>query len=163
MKIPFIKWVSSSEGMITMLRLLTAIVMVLVACLDKTTQVVWFLGVPVICFGLLTMIRMGIVFAKRKEFKTMLDGEKQSGFVQDGFYAYCRHPFYFGFAVAMVGLTISFFSLTMFALLVYYFQCTYFASIEEEKRLIRDFPDYKQYQWRVPRFIPKQWKPFFKI
>ena len=96
-KLPFIKWISTSEGFMTMLRLLTFLMFPLVVWGEDNIHI-WYIGAPITLFGLIIMIRMGIMFWKRKEFKTMLNGEK-AGLVTDGLYSFSRHPFYFGFAI----------------------------------------------------------------
>ena len=160
-KIPFIKWISTSEGMMTMLRLLTFLIFPLIVWREDNIYL-WYIGGQIAVFGLIIMIKMIKVFLKRKEFKTMLNGEK-GGLVTDDLYSFSRHPFYLGFAILYLGLILSCFSFT--ALLFYgaYINFTFLTIFEEEKRMLKEFPyEYQIYKKEVHRFWPYDWKGLIK-
>lgn len=77
-----------------------------------------------------------------------------AGLVSSGIYAYVRHPIYAGWCLGAFGFALIFGSLlgvgVAVALLVFYDLRTR----EEEKFLLRQYPDYDAYRQRVKRFVP---------
>ena len=96
-------------------------------------------------FSLYAVLRLGRSLSMLPEARRL---------VTDGPYAVIRHPLYLGEAIALVGLTLQYFSLTAVALLVV--QCAF--QLEriknEEKILARIFPEYRDYMTRTARLVP---------
>jgi protein-S-isoprenylcysteine O-methyltransferase Ste14 len=71
-----------------------------------------------------------------------------------GFYCHTRHPMYL-FSIILIWLTPT---MTLNLFVLYLLITLYFniGSVHEEKRLLAEFgPDYRDYQQRVPRLIPR--------
>jgi protein-S-isoprenylcysteine O-methyltransferase Ste14 len=90
--------------------------------------------------------------------ETIFGGDSPPALVDSGVYGLCRHPMYFGIISLLLGLSIATFSIAAFALSAVFFALyDRFASYEEE-RLIELFgEDYREYQRRVPKWIPRFW------
>ena len=83
------------------------------------------------------------------------DNDKDIGIVTEGVFNTVRHPMYFGSILLFFSFVIL--SNSVLALLVWILICIfyYFISRYEEKLLINKFGDkYKEYQKKVPMFIP---------
>ncbi|MDD2352807.1 MAG: isoprenylcysteine carboxylmethyltransferase family protein [Atribacterota bacterium] len=83
------------------------------------------------------------------------DNDKDIGIVTEGVFNIVRHPMYFGSILLFFSFVIL--SNSVLALLVWILICIfyYFISRYEEKLLINKFGDeYKEYQKKVPMFIP---------
>lgn len=155
MKIPFTKWISTSEGAWTMLRLLTAIVMLIVALQLKITDYVSMYIVDTVgIVGFIVMVKSVLLFLRQPEFRVMADGKPTAKFYQGSLYKYVRHPFYSGFWLVMLSLTLCHIYLSIILLFVLYTFLTWMAAREEEKRLLKIFPfHYFTYRRRTPMFI----------
>ena len=81
--------------------------------------------------------------------------EKESEMVTDGVFNIVRHPLYFGSILIFFSfIVLSYFILAFLVWLVICF-FYYFVSLYEEKLLIKRFGEkYKEYQKRIPMFIP---------
>ena len=90
--------------------------------------------------------------------ETIFRGDGSPVLVDRGVYGLCRHPMYFGVISLLLGLSIVTFSIAALALSAIFFTLyDRFASYEEE-RLIELFgEDYREYQRRVPKWIPRFW------
>ncbi len=150
--------------------LLLFIVFYIVA--PKPNVIVYDLQFPfdIITFALQVLSLIGLVWATRpvnlnefigvSQIKRYLRGEykvedldEKQTFKIEGAYKMVRHPIYF-FSILFLGLrpTMSLFYMVMFFCIVIYF---YVGSIYEERKLIEAFGnDYLEYQLRVPRIFP---------
>jgi protein-S-isoprenylcysteine O-methyltransferase Ste14 len=155
MKLPFVKWIATPEGTWTMLRLLTAIVMLIVALrLPLTDNVSMYIVYAVGIIGFIIMFKSALLFLRQPEFKTMADGKPTGKFYQGSIYKYVRHPFYTGFWLVMLSLTLCHIYLSIVLLFVLYTFLTWMAAREEEKRLLKIFPfRYFTYRRRTPQFL----------
>ena len=166
MKLPFVKWISTREGAITMTRLASFLMFpatVLVEYDENAISHYPISGFFLFFIGVLIMIKTVHMFLTRKEFKTMLDGETNFDIVTDGPYEFTRHPFYLGFAIMFGGLCLMFMGYLTLINFAVYCLFTYLACNEEEKRLLNDFPlDYKLYQIGTPMFFPTRIIGFFR-
>jgi protein-S-isoprenylcysteine O-methyltransferase Ste14 len=90
--------------------------------------------------------------------ETIFGGDGSPVLVYRGVYGLCRHPMYLGVVTLLLGLSLMTFSIAAFTLSVVLFVLyDRFASYEEE-RLIELFgEDYREYQRRVPKWVPKFW------
>lgn len=87
-------------------------------------------------------------------------GRKKKVLVTVGPYSLCRHPLYFFSMVGGIGLGLCTETLTLAVLFLVAFALYYPYIIHtEEKFLSENFPDYKEYQSRVPLFFPR-WSNF---
>ena len=138
----------------------------------KPNVIVYDLQFPfdIITFALQVLSLIGLVWATRpvnlnefigvSQIKRYLRGEykvedldEKQTFKIEGAYKMVRHPIYF-FSILFLGLrpTMSLFYMVMFFCIVIYF---YVGSIYEERKLIEAFGnDYLEYQLRVPRIFP---------
>ncbi len=150
--------------------LLLFIVFYIVA--PKPNVIVYDLQFPfdIITFALQVLSLIGLVWATRpvnlnefigvSQIKRYLRGEYKVEDLDEkltlkieGAYKFVRHPIYL-FSILFLGLrpTMSLFYLIMFLCIVVYF---YVGSIFEERKLIEAFGnDYLEYQLRVPRIFP---------
>lgn len=129
--------------------------------------------------GLLALTFLGLVVAetladqqqwnfqnskyRKKAAGERLTEEEQQGFVSSGLWKLCRHPNYaaeqaiwivlYGFSVVATGIYVNW-SLAGALLLLLLFQGS--SNFSEEVSAGK-YPKYKEYQQRVPRFIPKLW------
>ncbi len=77
--------------------------------------------------------------------------------VDEGLYAWLRHPQYFGWILAHIGFTLLFSALYSLILTPFLVGLVYLLCWKEEKELLREFgDDYREYQQRVPMLFP--WK-----
>jgi len=138
----------------------------------KPNVIVYDLQFPfdIITFALQVLSLIGLVWATRpvnlnefigvSQIKRYLRGEYKVEDLDEkltlkieGAYKFVRHPIYL-FSILFLGLrpTMSLFYLIMFLCIVVYF---YVGSIFEERKLIEAFGnDYLEYQLRVPRIFP---------
>ncbi|TAK47503.1 MAG: isoprenylcysteine carboxylmethyltransferase family protein [Xanthobacteraceae bacterium] len=74
--------------------------------------------------------------------------------VTDGPYGVIRHPLYLGEGIALLGLTLQFFS--AWSLFLFALQCAFqFERMKNEERVLADaFPDYAPYKERTARLVP---------
>jgi protein-S-isoprenylcysteine O-methyltransferase Ste14 len=160
MKIPFIKWGQTTEGTWTLLRLLTAVVILTVVLfLPQTHYVNKSFLTPIFLAGIFIMAKSVQLFLSQPEFKTMADGNAMPMFYQDSIYKYVRHPFYMGFWLIMLCITLVSVYWYTIALFILYTFLTWKATVEEEKRLLKLYQlDYYVYLDTTPKFIP--WKLF---
>lgn len=90
--------------------------------------------------------------------ETIFGGDGPSVLVDSGVYGLCRHPMYFGVISLLLGLSIVTFSIAAFALSVVFFVLyDRFANYEEERLIELYGEDYREYQRRVPKWIPRFW------
>ena len=71
-----------------------------------------------------------------------------------GPYAAVRHPLYLGEGIALVGLTLQFFSLWAVLILMLQCACQVIRMNNEEQILLRTFPQYRNYMAQTARLIP---------
>ncbi len=84
--------------------------------------------------------------------------------VREGPYAYIRHPIYLGNFFIGIGflLCLSRINIPLLILFSFLFWVVYYLiTSAEEKFLEKKFPEYKEYQKRVPRFFPYKGKASF--
>ncbi|MCG3223447.1 MAG: isoprenylcysteine carboxylmethyltransferase family protein [Candidatus Heimdallarchaeota archaeon] len=88
----------------------------------------------------------------RKVFKEV---REKPGVVTSGVFAYCRHPVYLGSILLFVGLSILAWSLSTLGLCVIIIIFYEYVATYEEKLLVEQFgQEYKDYQKKVPKWIP---------
>jgi len=71
-----------------------------------------------------------------------------------GPYAVVRHPLYLGEGIVLVGLTLQYFSLLAVLLFLLQCACQVMRMNNEEKILLRTFPQYRNYMAQTSRLIP---------
>ncbi len=77
--------------------------------------------------------------------------------VRCGIYSMCRHPVYLGYFFYITGLSLFFKSLGgLFFSLALSALTALWAVLVEERRLLKKFPEYREYKRQVPAFIPKK-------
>lgn len=115
----------------------------------------WYI---IILLGISVFIGAMAIWSMRKSaFSIFPDVHKNAKLIDNGIYAYLRHPMYLAvliFASAMIihnpfVITYSIFgilTINMFAKLLY-----------EEKQLLRSFPEYSDYMTRTKRLLPFVW------
>lgn len=104
--------------------------------------------------GVIVLIISGIfAFAGlRKVFKEV---REEPSVVTSGVFAYCRHPVYFGSILLFVGMSIFSWSLLSFGICVIIIIFYEYVATYEEKLLVKQFgQEYRDYQKRVPKWIP---------
>jgi protein-S-isoprenylcysteine O-methyltransferase Ste14 len=74
--------------------------------------------------------------------------------VTSGPYKTIRHPLYFGEIVAFAGVTLQYFSVLAFLLLILFFLVQHRRMINEERILSAAFPEYADYSARTFRVVP---------
>ena len=74
--------------------------------------------------------------------------------IQNGLYAWVRHPIYSGIIVLFVGYGIYHDSLFKLMITIFLWVLFYFKTQYEELQLQRKFPEYKVYKNKVGRFFP---------
>lgn len=88
----------------------------------------------------------------RKVFKEI---REKPHVVTSGAFAYCRHPVYFGSILLFVGLSILSWSLIAFGISVMTIIFYEYVATYEEKLLVEQFgQEYRDYQKKVPKWIP---------
>ena len=104
--------------------------------------------------GIIVLIVSG-VFAfggLRKVFKEV---REKPQVVASGVFAYCRHPVYFGSILLFVGLSILSWSIIAFGISVIIVIFYEYVATYEEKLLVEQFgQEYRDYQKKVPKWIP---------
>lgn len=92
------------------------------------------------------------------KYPNYLDEPERGQFIKDGMYSYMRHPLYTFSMIVLISSPIMTHNLLFVTVCVaLYF---WIGSIFEERNLVKRFGnDYKNYQKKVPRFIP--WKFLF--
>jgi len=75
--------------------------------------------------------------------------------VDNGLYAYIRHPLYSGMYMELAGLLLWFPELSMLVAVLLGMLWVWLQARFEEMDLIQRLPAYAEYMQRVPRFIPK--------
>ena len=104
--------------------------------------------------GVIALIISG-VFAFTGLRKVFKEERAKPGVITSGVFAYCRHPVYFGSILLFVGLSILTWSLLAFGICVIIVIFYEYAATFEEKLLVKQFgQEYRDYQKRVPKWIP---------
>jgi len=141
-------------------QLILFLVFVLVIILDififKFSQQVigilpWIIAVPL--FLLFFIIGSYFLFTSHQTiFKK---NEENKGIITNGVFSLVRHPMYFGSILLFFSFVILSYSILAFLVWLVIVFFYYFISHYEEKLLIKKFSDkYREYQKRVPMFIP---------
>ena len=165
----FYKWFKTPEGYWTLLRLLVALLFPLVIYLNRKfffefqIKIFDYFGALFAIFGLMIMIKLGLIFTSNPLFKAMSHGTIPISFVRTGPYEYVRHPFYFGFYLLVLGIFMIFPSWLSLIWLLIYGQLMFKAILEEEKKLISLFKnEYIEYRNITPKIIPSDIIKFLK-
>jgi len=82
--------------------------------------------------------------------------EKHAALISYGIYKYVRHPIYLGILIAMIAFAIYSVSVIKLVIAFALIVVLYLKSSYEEKLLIKDFSDYKDYKDSTGRFFPKK-------
>ncbi len=125
--------------------------------LATTPSVEWgawrWLGTPLIVMG--GVIALPAVLAHGRKLTPLPEPNPTLGLQQTGVYTYIRHPMYTGLLLMVFGLAVtlqkpwgvaSALALTLFFNL---------KAREEERRLLKCYPEYAEYQARTGRFLPR--------
>ncbi|MCB0262802.1 MAG: isoprenylcysteine carboxylmethyltransferase family protein [Calditrichaeota bacterium] len=113
---------------------------------------------------LILFIGLGIFIAGWRQ---LYRARQENRLVTDGLYGLVRHPQYTGLFIGIFGEGIvhwpTIFSLVLFPVIV--FTYAMLARSEERKMLEQFGEDYRVYQYRVPRFIPRwgQWRTLVRM
>ena len=84
-----------------------------------------------------------------------IGGLKDRLIMQTELYSVCRNPLYFSSFLMAIGTGLLFARLDFTALLVLAFMAIFFPMMRNEARVLRaKFPDYQEYERRVPLFFP---------
>ncbi|MEN3002389.1 MAG: isoprenylcysteine carboxylmethyltransferase family protein [Armatimonadota bacterium] len=112
-----------------------------------------WLGLPLVLVGLVLL--MPALRAHGRKLTPLPEPKRELGLLRTGIYASIRHPIYAGLIALAFGLAIWFQKLgALFGaiLLTLFFNLK---AREEERRLLRCYPEYAEYQRRTGRFIPR--------
>jgi len=108
-----------------------------------------FIGLVLVVFG---------GYMSWSSHETIFGGDGSPVLVDWGVYGLCRHPMYLGVVSLLLGLSLMTFSIAAFALSVVLFILYESFATYEEERLIGLFgEDYREYQRRVSKWVPKFW------
>jgi protein-S-isoprenylcysteine O-methyltransferase Ste14 len=123
-----------------------------------------FIAVGVIFFAVLAWL--GLVYgrhmshlsvASRMGVPELSNSQGPATFLRDGLYGIVRHPIYANALVAGIGYALIVNHLGTYILFVAALPVLYVVTLLEEKELTDRFGDaYRQYQWQVPRLVPRQ-------
>jgi protein-S-isoprenylcysteine O-methyltransferase Ste14 len=91
---------------------------------------------------------LGQFYGERVEF------QQGQVLVQDGPYAYVRHPIYTSFFLCIAGLLLVNPALTTLAVTLYFFWDFPRAARKEEELLVEKLAGYQEYAARTPRYVP---------
>lgn len=112
----------------------------------RWTGLVLFIGGALL--SVYSRIVLGDVYSTARNFS------KPSHLVQHGPYSYIRHPVYSGTLLMGLGFELAVASYLFFVVLIPGIAVIYFCTKEEERRLVKWFPEYGDYQKRTKKFIP---------
>jgi len=118
------------------------------------TNVFWL----ILCGFLITigiLIVVISVMQLNKNLSPFPSPRKSSQLINNGLYAYFRHPIYTGLLCMSFGYAMLVFSIFKIIIVVVLMILFYFKSIYEEKKLSILFVNYKEYQKTTGRFFPK--------
>ena len=92
-----------------------------------------------------------------KSYEVVLMRSGQPRLIEDGVYSLVRHPMYLGVSLFLLGFLFLEFSLVAaFFLIVFAVACDW-AATYEERDLVRTLGDeYRDYQRRVPKWVPRR-------
>jgi protein-S-isoprenylcysteine O-methyltransferase Ste14 len=111
---------------------------------------------PVLVIPSILLMAMGYKLVSESH-RVALQQSNEPKLVEDGVYSLVRHPMYLGEVLFLLGpiiLEFSLAALTLWATLMYF--CNW-AAIYEERDLLRIMPEeYKAYQRRVPKWVPRR-------
>ncbi|CUU05783.1 Protein-S-isoprenylcysteine O-methyltransferase Ste14 [Armatimonadetes bacterium GBS] len=112
-----------------------------------------WLGVPMLAGAVILLAPS--VWAHGRKLTPLPEPNPRLGLLQTGVYASIRHPMYLGLMLLTLGLAI--FTMKSGALgaalaLVVFFNLK---AREEERRLLRCYPEYADYMRRTGRFLPR--------
>lgn len=103
----------------------------------------------------ITILIVSGVFAFTGLRKVFKEVRAKPDVVTSGVFSYCRHPVYFGSILLFVGLSILSWSIIAFGICVIIIVFYEYVSTYEEKLLVEQFgQEYRDYQKRVPKWIP---------
>ncbi|MCW8981891.1 MAG: isoprenylcysteine carboxylmethyltransferase family protein [Altibacter sp.] len=104
-------------------------------------------GILVIVLGILNLSDSFNIFSPR---------EKHANLISYGIYKYVRHPIYLGILISMIAYAIYSVSVIKLVISLALIVVLYLKSSYEEKLLMKDFSDYKDYKKTTGRFFPKK-------
>lgn len=118
---------------------------------DLPTMVRW-VGLALFISGVLLSVYSRIVLGSA--YSTARNFSKPNRLIQYRSYRYIRHPIYSGTLLMGLGFELAVASYLFFAVFTLGAVVIYLCSREEERRLIKWFPEYRDYQRRTKKFIP---------
>lgn len=90
--------------------------------------------------------------------ETVFSDEGSQGLIDGGVYGLCRHPMYLGVVSLFLGMSFATFSVAAFLISVALFiMYDRFTAYEEEMLVEALGEEYRDYQRRVPKWLPKFW------
>ena len=117
------------------------------------------IALPLLLIGGWVAVRGVRAMSSEVGFGAVETHSKPSKIVTSGPYAVVRHPQYLGADLAQIGGSILFSASYSLLFTPVYVMCNYLISWKEEKELARELgKKYKNYQKKVPMFMPRFWK-----
>lgn len=114
--------------------------------------IIGWVGLVLFISGVLLSVYSRIVLGSA--YSTARNFSKPSRLIRHGPYRYIRHPIYSGTLLMGLGFELAMASYLFFIVFILGTIVIYFCSKEEEKRLVIWFPQYRNYQERVKKFVP---------
>lgn len=114
--------------------------------------IIGWVGSVLFISGVLLSVYSRVVLGSA--YSTARNFSKPDHLIQRGPYSYVRHPVYSGTFLMGLGFELVVASYLFFVVLILGAAVIYSCAKEEEKRLVNWFPEYRNYQKRVKKFIP---------
>lgn len=111
-----------------------------------------WVGLVLFIVGVLLSVYSRIVLGS--VYSTARNFSRPNRLIQHGSYRYIRHPIYSGTLLMGLGFELAVASYLFFAVFTLGAVVIYLCSREEERRLAKWSPEYRDYQKRTKRFIP---------
>lgn len=127
--------------------------------LGVSTIQVSVVSMPLLLIPAVLLIVMGFRLVS-KSYGVVLMRSGQPRLIEDGVYSLVRHPMYLGVTLFLLGFLFLEFSLVaVFFLIVFAVACDW-AATYEERDLVRVLgEEYRDYQRRVPKWVPRRLYP----
>lgn len=130
--------------------------------LISKSSIVQIVGAGVLVFGTVVLTHAFFTVDLREflgleqyEQRKNYEAQGQSTLIRSGWYAYVRHPFYFGTVLMLIGAWLIIPSLAMLTLVAATIVYLPFGIYLEERKLIQEFGDaYRRYRKEVKAVIP---------
>ncbi|MDW8106774.1 MAG: isoprenylcysteine carboxylmethyltransferase family protein [Armatimonadota bacterium] len=113
-----------------------------------------WVGVPLL--GLGAVIGLLAVLQHGRKLTPLPEPNPSLGLLQHGVYAQIRHPMYVGVILMAFGGAITLQKVWGLVVATALFLFFYLKAREEERRLLRCYPEYADYMQRTGRFLPRR-------